>query len=102
MHGIPGLEIELAGKRTWPIVNVYLTMGRLTLYRLTDDSPSHGFYRKKMMKHKLKLRRLQLYFLKIWVLFKDELDQIIILAKKENLTNPNDMYQLVLRGLQSI
>ncbi len=40
MHGIPGLEIELAGKRTWPIVNVYLTIGRLTLYRLNDDSPT--------------------------------------------------------------
>jgi len=32
VHGIPGLEIELAGKRTWPIVNLYLTSGRLTLY----------------------------------------------------------------------
>jgi len=32
VHGIPGLEIELASKRTWPIVNVYLTIGRLTLY----------------------------------------------------------------------
>jgi len=32
VHGIPGLEIELAGKPTWPIVNVYLTIGRFTLY----------------------------------------------------------------------
>jgi len=31
VHGIPGLEIELARKRTWPIVKVYLTIGRLTL-----------------------------------------------------------------------
>ena len=31
VHGIPRLEIELASKRTWPIVNVYLTIDRLTL-----------------------------------------------------------------------
>ena len=39
----------------------------------------------------------------MWVLYDDELDQIIILAKSENITRPNliDMFQLVLRDLQS-
>jgi len=32
---------------------------------------------------------------------KDELDQFMILAKNENITNLFDMYQLVVRGLQS-
>ena len=35
------------------------------------------------------------------VLFEDEFDRFMILAKNENFTNPIDMYQLVLRGLQS-
>src|SRR6218665_1286946 len=31
-----------------------------------------------------------------WVLIEDELDHIMILAKNENITNPIDMYQLVI------
>ena len=34
-------------------------------------------------------------------MFEDELDQFMILAKNENITNLFDMYQLVVRGLQS-
>ena len=34
-------------------------------------------------------------------IFEDELAQFLILAKNESITNPIDMYQLVVRGLQS-
>ena len=34
-------------------------------------------------------------------MFEDELAQFLVLAKNENVTNPIDMYQLVIRGLQS-
>jgi len=58
-----------------------------------------------MMKCKLKLPRQILLFLKTLILFEDELEQFMILAKNENITNPIDvgLHQLVglLRGLQS-
>src|SRR6218665_1634547 len=54
-----------------------------------------------MMKCKLKLPRQKLYFLKSLVLFENELEQFMILAKNENITNPISIHQLILRGLQS-
>jgi len=60
-------------------------------FQQPETSYHNHFYRKNMMKYKLKLRRLKLYFLKMWVLFKNELDQIMILAKDENITNPINM-----------